>query len=68
MARFERYTVHIEDTNKQGLAQAKDAGYCAYNAGNVTAIEVETETAATARDIARQFGRIIPICALLKER
>lgn len=54
-------TVNIEDKNKTGMQLALDAGYNAYHANGITAIETKAGSRAEARYIAAQFGKILYI-------
>jgi len=54
-------TVNIEDKDKAGMQMALDAGYHAYHANGITAIETKTRNRNEARYIASQFGKVLYI-------
>ena len=54
-------TVNIEDKDGSGIQLALQAGYHAYHANGITAIETKARDRAEARRIASQFGKILYI-------
>lgn len=53
------YTVNIRDPNKEGMELAKAAGYHAYHARGVTAIETLAKEPDKAENIAQDFGEVL---------
>jgi hypothetical protein len=53
------YTVNVSDNSGDARENAKEAGYHAYSASGITAIEIKAANKKEAKAIASQFGKVL---------